>query len=88
VGEAVARSAFVHAGQFCVLSFCLAGLRTSSAYFTARPPASRAGLCNKARTERHLLHAACTRARDHLLVTGVEPVSEFLEDLLGGPRHG
>ena len=34
-------------------------------------------------TERHLLYVACTRARDHLLVTGVEPVSEFLDDLRG-----
>lgn len=33
-------------------------------------------------TERHLLYVACTRARDHLLVTGVEPVSEFLDDLI------
>ena len=32
-------------------------------------------------TERHLLYVACTRARDHLLVTGVGPASEFLEDL-------
>ena len=32
-------------------------------------------------TERHLLYVACTRARDHLLVTSVEPSSEFLEDL-------
>ena len=32
-------------------------------------------------TERHLLYVACTRARDHLLITGVDPVSEFLEDL-------
>ena len=32
-------------------------------------------------TERHLLYVACTRARDHLLVTGVNPASEFLEDL-------
>ena len=32
-------------------------------------------------TERHLLYVACTRARDHLLVTGVRPISEFLEDL-------
>ncbi len=32
-------------------------------------------------TERQLLYVACTRARDHLLVTGVEPASEFLEDL-------
>lgn len=32
-------------------------------------------------TERHLLYVACTRARDHLLVTGVDPASEFLEDL-------
>jgi len=31
-------------------------------------------------TERHLLYVACTRARDQLLVTGVEPVSEFLDD--------
>ena len=33
-------------------------------------------------SERHLLYVACTRARDHLLVTGVEPASEFLDDLL------
>ena len=32
-------------------------------------------------TERHLLYVACTRARDHLLVSGVEPASEFLDDL-------
>src|SRR5262249_1062001 len=32
-------------------------------------------------TERHLLYVACTRARDHLLVTGVAPVSEFLDDI-------
>ncbi|MCX6848366.1 MAG: UvrD-helicase domain-containing protein [Verrucomicrobia bacterium] len=31
-------------------------------------------------TERHLLYVACTRARDQLLVSGVEPVSEFLAD--------
>jgi len=34
-------------------------------------------------TERHLLYVACTRARDHLLVTGIEPASEFLDDLRG-----
>ena len=33
-------------------------------------------------TERHLLYVACTRARDYLLVTGVKPASEFLDDLL------
>jgi superfamily I DNA/RNA helicase len=32
-------------------------------------------------TERHLLYVVCTRVRDHLLVTGVEPESEFLDDL-------
>ena len=32
-------------------------------------------------TERHLLYVACTRARDHLLVSGVKPASEFLDDL-------
>ncbi|MEX0777187.1 MAG: 3'-5' exonuclease [Phycisphaeraceae bacterium] len=32
-------------------------------------------------TERHLLYVACTRARDHLLVTSVEPASEFIDDM-------
>jgi hypothetical protein len=32
-------------------------------------------------TERQLLYVACTRARDHLLVTSAEPGSEFLDDL-------
>ena len=32
-------------------------------------------------TERHLLYVACTRARDRLMVSGVEPASEFLADL-------
>ncbi len=32
-------------------------------------------------TERHLLYVACTRARDNLLITGVDPASEFLDDL-------
>ncbi|MFO1348771.1 MAG: 3'-5' exonuclease, partial [Pseudomonadales bacterium] len=33
-------------------------------------------------TERQLLYVACTRARDHLLVTSGDMASEFLEDLL------
>jgi superfamily I DNA/RNA helicase len=37
-------------------------------------------------TERHLLYVACTRARDHLLVTSVAPASEFLADLSANPR--
>jgi superfamily I DNA/RNA helicase len=36
-------------------------------------------------TERHLLYVACTRARDALLVTAVEPGSEFLDDMR---QHG
>ena len=32
-------------------------------------------------TERHLLYVACTRVRDYLLVTSVDPGSEFLDDL-------
>lgn len=32
-------------------------------------------------TERHLLYVACTRARDHLLVTSGNEPSEFLDDL-------
>jgi len=35
-------------------------------------------------TERHLLYVACTRARDHLLVTSTAPASEFLDDLKVG----
>lgn len=35
-------------------------------------------------TERHLLYVACTRARDRLIVTGAEPPSEFLDDLVSG----
>lgn len=38
-------------------------------------------------TERHLLYVACTRARDHLMVSGVEPASEFLDDLLVQTRE-
>src|SRR6202040_3827460 len=37
-------------------------------------------------TERHLLYVACTRARDHLLVTGVIPASEFLDDFTDEAR--
>jgi len=32
-------------------------------------------------TERHLLYVACTRARDRLWVSGMAPISEFLDDL-------
>ena len=35
-------------------------------------------------TERHLLYVACTRARNRLLVTGVDRGSEFLDDLRKG----
>jgi ATP-dependent exoDNAse (exonuclease V) beta subunit len=31
-------------------------------------------------TERHLLYVACTRARDRLLVIGIKPGSEFLDN--------
>jgi hypothetical protein len=34
-------------------------------------------------SERNLLYVACTRARDQLLVSGVAPGSEFLDDLKG-----
>jgi superfamily I DNA/RNA helicase len=39
-------------------------------------------------TERHLLYVACTRARDHLLVTDIEPVSEFVDDIKKGEAVG
>jgi superfamily I DNA/RNA helicase len=34
-------------------------------------------------TERQLLYVACTRARDRLSISAVEPASEFLDDLKG-----
>lgn len=34
-------------------------------------------------TERQLLYVACTRARDMLHISGVEPASEYLDDLQG-----
>ena len=43
--------------------------------------ADEADLVEVYNTERNLLYVACTRARDHLLVAGVEPASEFLDDL-------
>ena len=43
--------------------------------------ANEADLEDVYNTERHLLYVACTRARDRLLVTGVDPASEFLDDL-------
>ena len=33
------------------------------------------------RVKSNLLYVACTRARDHLLVTATSPSSEFLDDL-------
>jgi superfamily I DNA/RNA helicase len=32
-------------------------------------------------TERHLLYVACTRARERLWISGVDPASEFIEDM-------
>jgi len=32
-------------------------------------------------TERHLLYVAATRARDRLMLSGVSPGSEFIDDL-------
>ncbi|MDI4655358.1 3'-5' exonuclease [Xanthobacter autotrophicus] len=34
-------------------------------------------------TERRLLYVACTRAREHLLLSGVTPASEYLSDFAG-----
>ncbi len=41
-----------------------------------------ANLAHVYETERHLLSVACTRARDHLLITCVDPGSEFLDDIV------
>ena len=37
-------------------------------------------------TERRLLYVACTRAREHLLLTGVRPASEYFDDFGTGFR--
>jgi superfamily I DNA/RNA helicase len=37
-------------------------------------------------TERQLLYVACTRARDHLVISGIAPASEFLDDLGDGKK--
>jgi superfamily I DNA/RNA helicase len=39
-------------------------------------------------TERHLFYVACTRARDHLIVSGVDPASEFFSDLSQNKPQG
>ena len=36
-------------------------------------------------TERQLLYVACTRARDRLSISGLEPASEFLDDVRKAP---
>ncbi len=51
------------------------------------PVADEADLEEVYNTERHLLYVACTRARDYLLVTGVTPGSEFLDDMSKGSRR-
>jgi ATP-dependent exoDNAse (exonuclease V) beta subunit len=38
-------------------------------------------------SERHLLYVACTRARDHLLVTGVKPAFERFANGEGHTRY-
>ena len=38
-------------------------------------------------TERRLLYVACTRAREHLLLTGVRPASEYFDDFGAGVKH-
>lgn len=38
-------------------------------------------------TERRLLYVACTRAREHLLLTGVRPASEYLDDFGCGVKR-
>ena len=50
---------------------------------TSRRRAEEADLEEVYSAERHLLYVACTRARDRLLLTGVEPASEFIDDLRG-----
>lgn len=43
--------------------------------------ADESDLADVFNTERHLLYVACTRARDYLLITALDPASEFLDDI-------
>ena len=56
-----------------------AGLITSGPA-RAADAADEAELDDIYETERRLLYVACTRAREHLLLTGVTPTSEYLAD--------
>ena len=50
------------------------GITSSSHSMTATARNSKPlAKCIVYNTERHLLYVACTRARDHQLVTGVDP---------------
>ena len=62
-------------GQPCLITI---GSKVTSDAFEAWKPVDE----QMSHDERiRLLYVACTRARDHLLVSGTEPVSEFLDDL-------
>ena len=53
-----------------------------------QPPPARAPKKPLFVVGRWLAERAATRARDHLLVTGVNPASEFLDDLRGSTPTG
>ena len=56
-------------------------MRLSHSSHASRAIADSADLEEVYVTERQLLYVACTRARDQLFVSSVEPASEFLDDL-------
>jgi hypothetical protein len=66
--------------SFALSSSWRATMKSSHCSSASRQYAMKADLQEVYETERQLLYVACTRARDHLLVTGVKPASEFLDD--------
>ena len=69
----------IHSALFCL--FLIARLKCVTTFSDTLANPLYTKLKRLYDTERQLLYVACTRARDHLLITSVVPASEFLDDL-------
>jgi superfamily I DNA/RNA helicase len=70
------------AGKTTVMAMIIAWQTINAVRRSGNSRFTRGFLVEVYNTERHLLYVACTRARDHLLATGVAPASEFLTDFV------
>jgi superfamily I DNA/RNA helicase len=67
--------------EFCTVAVTACDAEVMPLQARIETLADDAALEEVSTTERHPRDVACTRARDHLLVTSVDPPSEFLDDL-------